>query len=135
MQYTPKNWLDIPYDSTEVVELQKALKVHPIFCQLLIQRGIKTFDAAKRFFRPQWAHLEDPFMMLGMEQAALRLIQATVKKETIVIYGDYDVDGTTAVSLVYNFLRKYHQQLLFYIPDRYTEDYGLSNKGVEWAAQ
>lgn len=129
-----KRWEFTEYDVTEATELHQQLKVHPIFCQLLVQRGINTFEAAKKFFRPQLSHLHDPFLMKGMERAVQRIGQAIIKKEKILIYGDYDVDGTTSVALIYRFFAKYHVHLDTYLPDRYKEGYGVSIKGIDYAA-
>lgn len=129
-----KRWEFTEYDVTEATELHQQLKVHPIFCQLLVQRGINSFDAAKKFFRPQLSHLHDPFLMKGMEKAIQRIGQAIIKKEKILIYGDYDVDGTTSVALIYRFFAKYHVHLDTYLPDRYKEGYGISIKGINYAA-
>lgn len=130
-----KRWEQIEYDITEATELQQQLHINPVFCQLLVQRGIRTYEAAKRFFRPQLKHLHDPFLMKDMEKAIRRITEAIIKKETILIYGDYDVDGTTAVSLVYSFFAPLHEHLLYYIPDRYKEGYGISTKGIDYAHQ
>ncbi len=134
MKSQAKNWQNTSYDEAVAKELQNSLKIHPVFCQLLVQRGIEDYESAKQFFRPAWEQLHDPFLMLGMQKSVQRLLEALVKKQTIVVYGDYDVDGTTSVALVYKLLRKYHQALDLYVPDRYQEGYGLSLKGVEWAA-
>lgn len=130
-----KRWELTEYDVTEATELQEQLNIHPIFCQLLVQRGIYTFQQAKRFFRPQLSHLHDPFLMKDMERAVQRIGQAIIKKEKILLYGDYDVDGTTAVALLYTFLKSYHSNLEIYFPDRYKEGYGISIKGVSYAIQ
>lgn len=130
-----KRWEFTEYDVTEATELHQQLKIHPIFCQLLVQRGINNFDAAKQFFRPQLSHLHDPFLMKGMEKAVQRIGQAIIKKEKILIYGDYDVDGTTSVALIYRFFANYHPHLETYLPDRYKEGYGISIKGIEHAAK
>jgi single-stranded-DNA-specific exonuclease len=115
--------------------LAQELGISPILCQLLVQRGIKTFDEAKRFFRPQLEDLHDPFLMNDMDKAVSRLNQAMGRKEKILVYGDYDVDGITAVALVYKFLRQFCSNVDFYIPDRYTEGYGVSYKGIDFAAE
>jgi len=115
--------------------LAQELGISPILCQLLVQRGIKTFDEAKRFFRPQLEDLYDPFLMNDMDKAVNRLNQAMGRKEKILVYGDYDVDGITAVALVYKFLRQFYSNVDFYIPDRYTEGYGVSYKGIDFAAE
>ncbi len=115
--------------------LAQELGISPILSQLLVQRGIKTFDEAKRFFRPQLEDLHDPFQMNDMSKAVVRLNQAMGRKEKILIYGDYDVDGITAVALVYKFLRQFYSNVDFYIPDRYIEGYGISYKGIDFAAE
>ena len=102
---------------------------------LLIQRGIKTESAAKRFFRPMLNELIDPFLMNDMDVAVDRLNDAMGRKERIMVYGDYDVDGCTAVALVYKFLQQFYSNIEYYIPDRYEEGYGVSRKGVEYAAE
>ena len=108
--------------------------ISPVLAQLLVQRGIHTFDEAKRFFRPQLTDLHDPFLMKDMDKAVARLNQAIANKEKILIYGDYDVDGATAVALVYRFLRQYTTNLDYYLPDRYVEGYGVSYQGIDFAA-
>ncbi len=128
-----KKWIPISYSEEEVTELQKVLGVHRIFCQLLVQRGIKTYDQAKLFFRPSIHHLHDPFLMKDMDVAVERLEKAIQQKERILLYGDYDVDGTTCVSLMYSFLIHHHSNLDYYIPDRYKEGYGVSFEGIEYA--
>jgi single-stranded-DNA-specific exonuclease len=131
-----KRWVLTPKsESEEADNLQVALGVHPIFIQLLIHRGITTFEQAKSFFRPNLAHLHDPFLMQDMERAVNRIEQAIRSQEKILIYGDYDVDGTTAVTLVYGFFRSIHNTIVYYLPDRYTEGYGLSYKGIDYAKQ
>jgi len=115
--------------------LAQELGISPILCQLLVQRGISTFDEAKRFFRPQLDDLYDPFLMNDMDKAVNRLNQAMGRKEKILVYGDYDVDGITAVALVYKFLRQFCSNVDFYIPDRYTEGYGVSYKGIDFAVE
>ena len=116
--------------------LAQELGISPILGQLLVQRGITKAGDAKKFFRPQLPDLHDPFLMKDMEKAVERVGQAVRNNEKIMVYGDYDVDGTTAVALVYKFLRQIgHKDLLFYIPDRYTEGYGISTKGIDHAAR
>lgn len=132
---THKRWELIEYDVAEASTLQQQLGIHPVFCQLLVQRGINSYEKAKHFFRPQLSHLHDPFLMKGMERAVQRIGQALVKKEKILIYGDYDVDGTTAVALVFRFLSRYHELVEFYLPNRYTEGYGISLQGVDHAVE
>ncbi len=107
----------------------------PVLAGLLIQRGIKTESAAKRFFRPMLNELIDPFLMNDMDVAVDRLNDAMGRKERIMVYGDYDVDGCTAVALVYKFLQQFYSNIEYYIPDRYEEGYGVSRKGIEYAAE
>lgn len=117
----------------EVLALSKAINVNQYLCAVLIQRGINDFERARKFFRPSLDQLHDPFLMRDMDRAVERLKQAIDRNEKILIYGDYDVDGTTAVSLVYRFLKTFYDHCEFYIPDRYSEGYGVSEKGIEWA--
>ena len=114
--------------------LAKEIGISPILCRLLLERGIRTADEAKNFFRPQLSDLHDPFLMRDMEKAVERLNVALGRKERILVYGDYDVDGTTAVALVYKFLQQFYSNIDYYIPDRYNEGYGVSTKGVDYAA-
>ena len=123
--------------SQEQTEAAKALAketgINPVLCKLLLERGITSAAEAKRFFRPQLNELHDPFLMKDMSIAVERLNQAMGKKERILVYGDYDVDGTTAVALVYKFLQQFYSNIDYYIPDRYNEGYGVSVKGVDYA--
>ena len=123
--------------SQEQTEAAKALAketgINPVLCKLLLERGITSAAEAKRFFRPQLSELHDPFLMKDMSIAVERLNQAMGKKERILVYGDYDVDGTTAVALVYKFLQQFYSNIDYYIPDRYNEGYGVSVKGVDYA--
>ena len=114
-------------------ELGEKLSLSPVLALLLIRRGITTESAAKRFFRPQLADLINPFLMKDMDVAVDRLNDAIGRKERILVYGDYDVDGCTAVALVYKFLRQFYSNIDYYIPDRYDEGYGVSRKGLEYA--
>lgn len=116
-------------------ELGTKLNVSPILAQLLIRRGITTESAAKRFFRPQLADLINPFLMKDMDVAVDRLNDAMGRKERILVYGDYDVDGCTAVALVYKFLQQFYSNIDYYIPDRYDEGYGVSKKGIDYAKE
>ncbi len=120
-------------NSTTVDHLQEKLGIDPALCTILAQRGISTFDEAKAWFRPQLSNLHDPFLMLNMDKAVARINAAMESNERIMIYGDYDVDGTTAVSLVYSFLRKHYDNIDTYIPDRYKEGYGISLAGIDYA--
>ena len=125
--------------SQEQTEAAKALAketgISPILCKLLLERGITSAAEAKRFFRPQLNELHDPFLMKDMSIAVERLNQAMGRKERIMVYGDYDVDGTTAVALVYKFLQQFYSNIDYYIPDRYNEGYGVSVKGVDYACE
>ena len=128
---------ELPSPEVKSAEEQLAQEagVHPALGHLLVQRGFTTPHEAKRFFRPQLADLHDPFLMNDMQEAVDRLNEAMIRKERIMVYGDYDVDGCTAVALVYKFLRDFYPNIDFYIPDRYDEGYGVSKKGVEFAAE
>ena len=121
-------------EETVIGQLSRELNIDQHLANLLVQRDIHTFDQAKAFFRPRLEELYDPFLMKDMDKAINRIEEALKKREKVLIYGDYDVDGTTAVSLVYLFLRKLTDQIDFYIPDRYTEGYGISSKGITYAA-
>ena len=122
-------------DRENVSRLSSELGVDPVLAELLVQRGVHTFEQARSFFRPSLDNLHDPFLMTDMDKAVERVHQAVSAGEKILVYGDYDVDGTTAVSLVYSFLRRLTRQLDFYIPERYDEGYGVSYKGIDWAAE
>ena len=130
-----KKWILKPEADEEVVSrLASELGVDRVLAQLLAQRGLSTFEQARAFFRPDLANLHDPFLMKDMDKAVDRVSAAVLRGEKILIYGDYDVDGTTAVALVYSFLLKYTKNIGYYIPDRYDEGYGVSYKGINWAA-
>lgn len=122
------------FDKNSIENLTSSLGISEVLAQLLVLRGVNSFEEAKDFFRPEFKHLHDPFLMKGMKTAVDRLIKALHNKEKIMIYGDYDVDGTTAVSVVYDYLSKNYTNIGFYIPDRYEEGYGVSYKGVDFAA-
>ncbi len=119
----------------EARNLASQLGIHPVLGKLLMDRGLNTVAEARRFFRPQLSDLHDPFLMNDMQAAVDRLNKAMGRKERIMVYGDYDVDGCTAVALVYKFLRQYYSNIDYYIPDRYDEGYGVSRKGVDYAAE
>ena len=121
-------------DETSVQNLANALQVSPRIANLLLLRGIKDYDAAKAFFRPDISMLHNPFLMQDMDVAVKRLNQAIATNEQILIYGDYDVDGTTAVSLVYSYLSGFYDNVHYYIPDRYDEGYGISMKSIDFAS-
>lgn len=120
-------------DKEKVEKLAEVLNVDKIIANLLVQRGIETYDQARVFFRPEISDLHNPFEMKDMDIAVQRLDQAISKNEKILVFGDYDVDGTTGVALVYRFLRKFTDKLDFYIPDRYNEGYGISFKALDYA--
>ena len=120
-------------ENKAAAELGLKLSISPVIAMLLLKRGINTESAAKRFFRPQLADLINPFLMKDMDLAVDRLNDAMGRKERILVYGDYDVDGCTAVALVYKFLRQFYSNIDYYIPDRYDEGYGVSKKGIDFA--
>ena len=124
-----------PAEKDAAKKLGEKLNINPILARLLINRGITTESAAKRFFRPQLTDLINPFLIKDMDMAVDRLNDAMGRKERILVYGDYDVDGCTAVALVYKFLRQFYSNIDYYIPDRYDEGYGVSRKGLEYARQ
>lgn len=128
-----KRWTIRPSDEAQTMALQRSLGIHPVICSILVQRGINTFEKARSFFRPQLADLHDPWLMKDMQKAVDRIIQAKEKQEKILVFGDYDVDGTTAVACMYRFLKKIHEPLDFYIPHRYREGYGVSKAGIDHA--
>lgn len=131
-----KRWVFRPVPAAEKIEeLSKAININAVLASILIQRNIASFDEAKAFFRPALSDLHDPFLMKDMDKAADRLIHAMQSGEKILIYGDYDVDGTTSVALVFDFLSKRYSNIDFYIPDRYKEGYGVSAASIEWAKQ
>ncbi|MFV8369021.1 single-stranded-DNA-specific exonuclease RecJ [Flavobacterium sp. LB2R40] len=127
-------WTLKPKPSEDTVQhLAKALNVEDFVATLLVQRGIETFEDAKRFFRPSLDDLHDPYLMKDMEKAVSRIEKAIENEENILVFGDYDVDGTTAVSLVSSYLKTYYPNVATYIPDRYDEGYGISFKGIDFA--
>ena len=128
-----KRWRLQTANKEKSAALFKELKVHPVLCNILVQRGIESFDVAKQYFRPQLSDLHDPFLMKDMQRAVDRILNAFTDGEKILVFGDYDVDGTTAVSCMYQFLKTYHPQTEFYIPHRYREGYGVSKAGIDFA--
>ncbi len=128
-----KKWALKKTDELTVQNLQRELKIHPALCAVLQQRGITTFDEAKFFFRTTEDQLHDPFLMKGMDDAVTRIHKAIEQKERILIYGDYDVDGTTSVAVVYSYFQALHADIEYYIPHRFTEGYGVSKKGIDYA--
>ncbi|EEI92657.1 single-stranded-DNA-specific exonuclease RecJ [Sphingobacterium spiritivorum ATCC 33300] len=131
-----KRWvLKSKSEHNKVIKLSDELGISTVLSELLIAREIETFDQARTFFRPSLEELHDPFLMKDMDIAISRIEKAIGNNEKILIYGDYDVDGTTAVAVVYNFFREFHSRIEFYIPDRYAEGYGISMQGVDYAAE
>ena len=124
-----------PADTSKVDRLAAEVGIDRVLAELLVKRGVETFDQARSFFRPSLSDLHDPFLMKDMDVAVERLHKAITEGERILVYGDYDVDGTTAVALVYSFIQRFTKKVDFYIPDRYDEGYGVSYKGLDWAAE
>ncbi len=136
---TEKRWISATELTNEeqasADALATAINVSPFLASLLVQRGVHDFDEAKDFFRPDISFLHDPFLMKDMDKAVERLTAAMAEGEKILVYGDYDVDGTTSVTMFYGFLSTIYDQLDYYIPDRYTEGYGVSTQGIDWAKE
>jgi single-stranded-DNA-specific exonuclease len=132
-----KKWKIKPADEAVITNIRRDLNIHPAICRLLALRGVTNFDTAKDFFRPEPGHLHNPYLMKDMELAVRRIRKALDEDEKIMVYGDYDVDGTTAVAVVYSFLKHNYPKanLTFYIPHRYREGYGVSTAGIERAAE
>jgi single-stranded-DNA-specific exonuclease len=130
-----KRWNLISADSKDTRALQDALKIHPILCELLVQRGITDFEAAKKFFRPSLEHLHSPWLMKDMRKAVDRVNEAIQKNQKILVFGDYDVDGTTSVATLYQFLKQLSPNIDYYIPHRYKEGYGVSKIGIDFAKE
>ncbi len=130
-----KRWSIVETDDTIVDDLRDALGINRIFCELLVARGIDTYDKAKAFFRMDAEQLNDPFLMKDMDLAIQRIKTAIDQNEKILLYGDYDVDGTTAVALVYSFYKHFYDSISFYIPNRFNEGYGLSEQGIQHAIE
>jgi single-stranded-DNA-specific exonuclease len=130
-----KRWNILKADSAQVQALQAALKIHPLLCELLVQRGIQDYDASKHFFRPSLDHLHDPWIMKDMRKAVDRIQLAVNEKQKILVFGDYDVDGTTSVATLFQFLKKISPYIDYYIPHRYREGYGISKIGIDFAKE
>ena len=131
-----KNWIiQTPPSNSIVEELKQTLCISDVLAQILAQKGIHTYDAAKDFFRPRLDQLHDSFLLKDMDRAVARIVQAIENKERILLFGDYDVDGTSAVAVFWNVLSQYHELLDFYIPDRYIEGYGVSTLGIDRAKE
>ena len=123
-----------PADPAKVERLSAEVGIDKVLAELLVKRGVETFEQARTFFRPTLEALHDPFLIKDMDKAVERLHRAITSGEKILVYGDYDVDGTTAVALVYSFIQRFTDKVDFYIPDRYDEGYGVSYKGLDWAS-
>jgi single-stranded-DNA-specific exonuclease len=132
-----KRWNILKADEKKVEALQRSLTISKVLCKILVQRGIDTFNKAKNYFRPQLSHLHDPFLMKDMDKAVDRILSAIKENEKILVFGDYDVDGTTSVACMYRFLKKklQPQNIEFYIPHRYREGYGISKMGIDFAKE
>ncbi|SDM40822.1 single-stranded-DNA-specific exonuclease [Daejeonella rubra] len=129
-----KRWVEREVENlTAIAELQESLKIDSILADLLVKRGINTYEESRYFFRPALEQLHDPYLMKDMDLAIARIELAIQTCEKILVYGDYDVDGTTSVALTYSFLKKHHSEIDFYIPDRYLEGYGISTQGIDYA--
>lgn len=128
-----KRWKILNADEDEIQTLHQSLKIHPVLCKILVQRGINTYDKSKDFFRPQLSTLHSPWLMKDMDKAVERIITAFNNNEKILVFGDYDVDGTTSVASMFQFLKKLHHAVNFYIPHRYKEGYGVSKAGIDFA--
>ena len=128
-----KRWRLNPVHKEKSEALFRELKIHSALCTILVQRGIENFETAKKFFRPELSELHDPFLMKDMQKAVDRILGAFDKNEKVLVFGDYDVDGTTAVACMYQFLKKQHPHTEFYIPHRYREGYGISKAGIDYA--
>ena len=122
-------------DTDKINALASAINIDRVNATLLLQRGISDFNSAKEFFRPDLRLLHDPFLMKDMDKAVARIITAINNKEKILVYGDYDVDGTTSVALFYSYLKSIGADAWYYIPDRYAEGYGISFKGIDYAKE
>ena len=129
-----RRWVIKETDNNAVMQLQEALGIHPVLCKLLVDRGIDTYDKARYFFRPELEHLHDPFLMKDMDKAVDRIVAAMSAGERILIYGDYDVDGTTSVALMFLYLNPVYPNIDYYIPNRYKEGYGISMQGIDYAS-
>lgn len=130
-----KRWNILSADNAKINSLQQSLKINLVLCKILVQRGFETFEQSKDFFRPSLTDLHDPWLMKDMDKAVERIITAVNKNEKILVFGDYDVDGTTSVATMYLFLKKIHSNLDFYIPHRYREGYGVSKAGIDFAKE
>lgn len=129
-----KRWNILSTDTNKVIALQQALKINKTLCNILVQRGIDSFEKAKKYFRPSLEHLHNPWLMKDMDKAVERILWTFNNHEKILVFGDYDVDGTTSVATLYSFLKANYEHVDFYIPHRYKEGYGVSKAGIDFAA-
>jgi single-stranded-DNA-specific exonuclease len=130
-----KRWNILAAASEKAKKLQESLKIHPALCRILIERGIESFDDAKEFFRPSLTGLHDPWLMKDMNKAVERILSAVANQEKILVFGDYDVDGTTSIACLFQFLKKIYSNIDFYVPHRYREGYGVSKAGIDLAKE
>jgi len=132
-----KRWKIVEADNDKADALQRSLSISMPLCKILVQRGIDTFAKAKEYFRPQLSQLHDPFLMKDMDKAVRRILSAIKDHQKILVFGDYDVDGTTSVAVMYRFLRAIYdeEKIDFYIPHRYREGYGISMQGIDFAKE
>ena len=132
-----RNWKILSADESKVYALQQTLQISYELCKILVQRQVDTFERAKNYFRPHLSQLHDPFLMKDMDKAVRRILEAITNKEKILVFGDYDVDGTTSVACMFRFLKKIYNEdnIDFYIPHRYREGYGVSQHGIDFAKQ
>ncbi|MBK5272732.1 MAG: single-stranded-DNA-specific exonuclease RecJ [Bacteroidia bacterium] len=128
-----KRWNILTTDKNKIDSLYQSLKVNPVLCKILVQRGIETIETAKNFFRPSLNDLHSPWLMKDMDKAVERIITGIDRNEKVLVFGDYDVDGTTSVASMFCFLKKIHSNIDFYIPHRYREGYGISKAGIDFA--
>jgi single-stranded-DNA-specific exonuclease len=131
-----KRWLQKPFPDKELFDsLKKEIQTSDILLSLIAQRNLQNIQEAHSYFVPSLEHLHSPFLMKDMDKAVERIHRAIENKEKIVVYGDYDVDGTTSVALLYSFLKAFYDHVLYYIPDRFKEGYGISLTGIDWAKE
>ena len=130
-----KRWKILPTNETSIAKLQADLNINKTLCSILVQRGLADFETSKHFFRPQLSNLHSPWLMKDMDKAVARFLQAIDQKEKILVYGDYDVDGTTSVACMYQFIQSIYAEVDYYIPHRYREGYGISKAGIDFAKE
>ena len=130
-----KRWKIVTSDAVKTEALQAALHINKTICSILVARGLETFEASKKFYRPQLSDLHDPWLMKDMDKAVARILTARDTNERILVFGDYDVDGTTAVASMYQFICGFHNNTDYYIPHRYKEGYGVSKMGIDYAKE